>query len=178
MIFKTISIIGIISTGNEYAIASKGPLGIEGSFLWDLKDKIDRDWMRGYSDFPDKEEMMRNMKRKKKITENKPVSAVETFLNALKNDHSVSVENKKIIRNFLESAISDGAQLNLKNKKEVVNEEAAAAAVVEVEEVDEEEVDISEVARSMGKDTIEMLSNAKMRYIHIHNMGDVNSPSH
>lgn len=176
MVLVTISLTGIISTGNEYAIASKGPLGIEGSFLWDLKDKIDRDWMRGYSDFPDKEEMMRNMKRKKIIIEKKPISAVETFLNALKNDHSVSLENKKIIRNFLESAISDGTPLNLKNKKGVVNEEVAAVAV-EGEEVDEEEVDISDVARSMGKDTIEMLSNAKMRYTHIHNMRDVNSPS-
>lgn len=153
-------LIGIISTGNEYAIASKGPLGIEGSFLWDLKDKIDRDWMRGYSDFPDKEEMMRNMKRKKKITQSKPISAVETFLNALKNDHSVSVDNEKIIRNFLESGMSEGEQLNLKNKNDAVG----------VVEVDDEEEIISEVARSMGKDTIDMLSNAKMRYTHIHDM--------
>ena len=114
--------------------------------------------MRGYSDFPDKEEMMRNMKRKKKIIQSKPVSAVETFLKALKNDHSVSVENKKIIRNFLESGVSDGEQINSKNKNYEVE--------VEVVEVDEEQANISEVAMTMGKDTIEMLSNAKMRYTH------------
>lgn len=134
--------------------------------------------MRGYSDFPDKEEMMRNMKRKKKITQSKPLSAVETFLNALRNDHSVSVDNKKIIRNFLENGVSDGAQLNLKKKNEVVNEEVAKAVEIEVDEVDEEEENISEVARSMGKDTIDMLSNAKMRYTHVHDMHDVNISSH
>ena len=150
---------GIISTGNMHAIASKGPMGIEGSFLWDLKDKIDRDWMRGYSDFPDKEEMMRNMNRKKKIVEIKPISAIQTFLNALKNDHSISVENKKTIESFLENSIVDGAPVESKNKTVEEREEERG----EGGEGEEEVGNISEVARSMGKETIDMLSNAKMR---------------
>ena len=34
---------------------------MEGEYLWELKDKIDRTWMRGYQDLPDKEEMMKEM---------------------------------------------------------------------------------------------------------------------
>jgi selenide,water dikinase len=59
--------LGLISTGNEYAIASKGPYGIEGEFLWKLKDKIDRQWMSLYQDLPDKEEMMKAMGKKIKL---------------------------------------------------------------------------------------------------------------
>ncbi len=50
--------LGIIGTGNEYAIASKGPIGIEGSYLWKLKDKIDRVWMKGYQELPDMDKLM------------------------------------------------------------------------------------------------------------------------
>ena len=107
--------------------------------------------MRGYSEFPDKEEMMRNMKRKKNIIQSKPSSAVQTFLDALKNDLSISSENKKTIRSLLESAINhEGAREDLTNKKDEEKE-------------DEGEENFSEVARSMGRDTIDMLSNATMR---------------
>jgi selenide,water dikinase len=50
--------LGIIGTGNEYAIASKGGLGIEGHYLWKLKDQIDRTWMAGYKIFPSMEDMI------------------------------------------------------------------------------------------------------------------------
>ncbi len=50
--------LGIIGTGGGYAVASKGPLGIEGEFLWQLKDRIDRVWMSGYQNLPDMEQMM------------------------------------------------------------------------------------------------------------------------
>lgn len=57
-----VEFLGIIGTGNGHAIASKGPCGIEGTYVWDLKDKIDRKWMAGYStDLPDKEDMMAQM---------------------------------------------------------------------------------------------------------------------
>jgi selenide,water dikinase len=42
--------LGIISTGDGYAVSSKGPIAIEGDHQWDLKDSIDREWMRGYQD--------------------------------------------------------------------------------------------------------------------------------
>ena len=40
--------LGIIGTGDEYAIASRGPLAIEGAHMWTLKDLIDNTWMDGY----------------------------------------------------------------------------------------------------------------------------------
>ena len=53
--------LGIIGTGDAQAIASKGQMGTQGDFLWTLKDKIDRTWMAGYQELPDREEMMRKM---------------------------------------------------------------------------------------------------------------------
>ena len=41
--------LGIIGTGEPYAVASKGELCLEGAWLWDLKDWIDRKWMAGYT---------------------------------------------------------------------------------------------------------------------------------
>jgi selenide,water dikinase len=55
--------LGIIGTGSKHAIASKGAFGIEGAYVWDLKDRIDRQWMAGYStQLPDKEDMMVQMR--------------------------------------------------------------------------------------------------------------------
>ena len=63
--------LGIIGTGDGYAVGSKGPLGIEGKYVWELKDKIDRDWMAGYSTaLPDKEEMMKKMELQKSLEPN------------------------------------------------------------------------------------------------------------
>ena len=115
--------------------------------------------MRGYSEFPDKEEMMRDMKRKKKIIENKPNSVLQTFLETLRNDRSISEDNKKIVRSFLESATNEGARLDSNGKKDEEKEGEKAG-----EERQDDEF-ISDVARSMGKDTIDMLSSAKMRYV-------------
>ncbi len=44
---------GIIGVGKNYAVASKGGMGIEGEFLWKLKVKIDVDWMAGYQILPE-----------------------------------------------------------------------------------------------------------------------------
>ena len=115
--------------------------------------------MRGYSEFPDKEEMMRDMKRKKRIIENKPSSVLHTFVETLRNDHSISEDNKKIVRRFLESANTEGARVDLNGKKD---EEKEVEKEGEVEEREIEE-GVSDVARSMGKDTIDMLSSANMR---------------
>ena len=42
--------LGIIGTGEpSQCVASRGTLGIEGAWLWELKDWIDRTWMTGYS---------------------------------------------------------------------------------------------------------------------------------
>jgi hypothetical protein len=33
----------------ELAVASRGTVAMEGAWLWELKDWIDRKWMAGYS---------------------------------------------------------------------------------------------------------------------------------
>jgi selenide,water dikinase len=40
--------LALISTGERYAIASRGPIKLEGAWLWTLKDWIDRRWMEQY----------------------------------------------------------------------------------------------------------------------------------
>jgi selenide, water dikinase len=42
--------LALISTGERYAVASRGPLKAEGAWLWTLKDWIDRRWMRMYQE--------------------------------------------------------------------------------------------------------------------------------
>ena len=45
--------LALISTGNAYCVASKGNfIGLEGSYLWDIKDYIDRKWMKMYTNLP------------------------------------------------------------------------------------------------------------------------------
>ena len=40
--------LALISTGERYAVASRGPLKAEGAWLWTVKDRIDRRWMEMY----------------------------------------------------------------------------------------------------------------------------------
>ena len=49
--------LGIIFTGDDSAIANRGALAVEGQFLWELKDCIDRKWMAMYQVLPSMESM-------------------------------------------------------------------------------------------------------------------------
>lgn len=45
--------LALISTGDQYAVASKGKLGFAGAWVWQWKDWIDRRFMAKFSEFPD-----------------------------------------------------------------------------------------------------------------------------
>jgi selenide,water dikinase len=44
--------LALISTGNRYAVASRGGLGFAGDWVWHWKDRIDREFMRRFTEFP------------------------------------------------------------------------------------------------------------------------------
>ena len=45
--------LALITTGERYAIAARGPFSLEGEWVWRWKDWIDRRWMEKYQDLPD-----------------------------------------------------------------------------------------------------------------------------
>ena len=44
--------LSLISTGDQYAIASKGKFMVQGNWVWRWKDQIDRRFMKRYQEFP------------------------------------------------------------------------------------------------------------------------------
>jgi len=48
--------LSLISTGEPYAVAARGPWSAEGAWLWLLKNWIDRRFMRQFSDLPEMKE--------------------------------------------------------------------------------------------------------------------------
>lgn len=44
-----LSFLGLVGTGDGRCVASRGVLALEGKYLWDLKDWIDRKWMHDYT---------------------------------------------------------------------------------------------------------------------------------
>lgn len=48
--------LALISSGERHALASYGPVALQGRWVWRLKDWIDRRWMRKYQELPKMEE--------------------------------------------------------------------------------------------------------------------------
>jgi len=48
-----ISFLSLVSTGDKYAIAARGSFAWQGAWVWKLKDYIDREFMRKYSELPE-----------------------------------------------------------------------------------------------------------------------------
>ena len=44
--------LALISTGDRYAVASRGPLGFAGAWVWHWKDRIDRQFMQRFTQLP------------------------------------------------------------------------------------------------------------------------------
>ncbi len=44
--------LALISTGDRHAVASRGRIGFHGNWVWRWKDRIDRAFMRSFSEFP------------------------------------------------------------------------------------------------------------------------------
>jgi len=44
--------LGLISTGERHAVASRGPWSLQGAWLWTLKDRIDQRFMRRFNELP------------------------------------------------------------------------------------------------------------------------------
>jgi selenide,water dikinase len=44
--------LALISTGNRFAVASRGSLNFAGAWVWRWKDRIDREFMRRFTEFP------------------------------------------------------------------------------------------------------------------------------
>ena len=71
--------LGLISTGDKYAIASRGCWAFSGTYLWYAKDWIDRTWMTKYTKLPD----MALAAEKKRIKKGNPAVAIAAGSDAI-----------------------------------------------------------------------------------------------
>ena len=67
--------LALISTGDRYAVASRGGLALEGRWLWTLKDWIDRRWMRMYQDVD---------RMTARMAARAPIAATDTTIEAMR----------------------------------------------------------------------------------------------
>ena len=71
------SFMGIIGTGDKrLAVASRGHFAVEGEWVWDLKDWIDRKWMAGYTYALPEVDMAMNAELERRFAGDQEVMAV------------------------------------------------------------------------------------------------------
>ena len=104
-------------------------------------------------------EMNRNSKLR--ISKSRPSSA--SLLTALKSSGTFNEKDLQTIKSLLEESNKIEDTDSTKNDSNTI-----VNGTEENDEIREEEVDVSEVAKSMGQETIDMLSKAKMRYGRCH----------
>ena len=95
--------LGIIGTGDSYAIASRGPLALEGEYLWTLKDHIDRIWMHGYQEFPVMD--MTKKRKKKKDASIERTGSNHVIIEAEEDDESDDEKTEQLAHAMGQEAI-------------------------------------------------------------------------
>ncbi|KAJ1435620.1 hypothetical protein B484DRAFT_445977 [Ochromonadaceae sp. CCMP2298] len=150
-----VQFLGIIGTGDGYAVATKGDLGLEGAYLWTLKDKIDRDWMRGYQELPDMEQMRAKKEAEEAEEESRRATAVAVAAAnaAIAAAVAVTAQFAGVGAGVLPSTALSATTATTATTAPAP---APALSLLALRGV-------PHIALGMGQETIDMLSKAKMR---------------
>ncbi len=71
--------LALISTGDRYAVASRGMLGVEGAWVWRWKDWIDRRFMARFSELPEMEHDASKVASPVKLDEEEAMQAISAL---------------------------------------------------------------------------------------------------
>jgi selenide,water dikinase len=71
--------LALISTGDRHAVASRGPLCLQGDWVWRWKDWIDRRFMRKFSEFPEMNARPGAVPASVRLSEDETVQAISAI---------------------------------------------------------------------------------------------------
>jgi hypothetical protein len=149
------SLLGIIGTGDGYAVASKGGMGVEGAYLWDLKEKIDREWMAMYQVLPSMDEE----EEEEEDEEDDGTGETETVAGSKGNYETKSSPEIDLVE-LSNAKPTAGSKSIQTTAHEATN---TPAAQKKNQKENQGNVTAKKNVASMSKDTIELLKKAKMR---------------